>query len=138
MMRSTLLFVLVLGMSVSAAPIPKGLINQQADQKQLVGEWHEPPEKARVWWFKEDGTAGGGAAKKQNRKGIYRIDRTTDPKSLDWSDDNGETWLPGVYSLEGDKLTVNIAIKLTDPRPTSIVETEHSNSIVATKHQETK
>ena len=116
---------------VVAAPVPKQL--KKGDQSALVGEWEEPPERARAWWFKADGMAGGGDLSDQSRRGIFRIDGTTTPKSLDWSTDNGKTWQLGVYSLEKDTLKVNIAKDAKTPRPDSLTETGETYSITATR-----
>jgi uncharacterized protein (TIGR03067 family) len=118
-----------------AAPVPKGLKNQNRDKVEIVGEWLEPADKARIWWFKEDGTAGGGDLKDPKRKGQYRLDPSTDPKSLDWSDD-GQTWQLGVYSIENDVLTVNIGQSARDLRPVSLDATPKSHRITATRKKD--
>jgi uncharacterized protein (TIGR03067 family) len=119
-----------------AAPVPKSAKNQNRDKAELVGEWLEPADKARVWWFKEDGTAGGGDLKNPSRRGVYRIDPTASPKTLDWSDDEGQTWQLGVFGIENGVLTVNIAAGSKDPRPTSFDETAKSHKITATRKKE--
>lgn len=119
-----------------AAPVPKGVKNQNRDKEELVGEWLEPADKARVWWFKKDGTAGGGDLKNPSRRGLYRIDPTASPKTLDWSDDEGRTWQLGVFNIENGVLTVNIAAGSKDPRPVSFDETGRSHKITATRKKE--
>jgi uncharacterized protein (TIGR03067 family) len=119
-----------------AAPVPKGVKNQNRAKEDLIGEWLEPPEKARIWWFKEDGTAGGGDLKNPSRRGLYRLDPTASPKTLDWSDDEGQTWQLGVYSIENGALTVNIAAGSKDARPTSFDESPRSHKITATRKKE--
>jgi uncharacterized protein (TIGR03067 family) len=116
---------------VVAAPVPKQLKN--TDRTSILGDWEEPPEKARVWWFKEDGTAGGGDLPTPTRKGQYRLDPTANPKTLDWSTDNGKTWQLGLYSLENDTLKVNIAKDTKGVRPETLVETEQTYAITATR-----
>ncbi len=120
---------------VVAAPVPKG-VKKNRDTEELVGEWLEPEQKARIWWFKEDGTAGGGDLKNPSRRGLYRIDPTASPKTLDWSDDEGQTWQLGVFSIENGTLTVNIAAGSKDPRPTAFDETPRSHKITATRKKE--
>jgi uncharacterized protein (TIGR03067 family) len=120
-------------MPLTAAPVPKSVKNQNREKADILGDWLEPPEKARIWWFKEDGTAGGGDLKSPTRRGQYRLDPTTDPKQLDWSDDGGATWQLGVYHIVNDTLTVNIAANTRDARPVSMDETPKSNKIVATR-----
>lgn len=117
---------------VFAAPVPK-VLKQDRDKVELVGEWLEPAENARVWWFKGDGTAGGGDLKNPNRRGLYRTDPSTSPKSLDWSDDDGKTWQLGVYDVENGVLTVNIGVVATDARPVSFDATPRSHKITATR-----
>lgn len=119
--------------AVVAAPIPKQLKKQMRDREEILGEWLEPSEHARIWWFKADGTAGGGDLKNPNRNGLYRIDPSTSPKSLDWSDDGGRTWQLGVYSIERDVLEVNIGVNATDLRPVSLDATPRSHKITATR-----
>jgi uncharacterized protein (TIGR03067 family) len=125
---------LLIGLSaavVVAAPVPKKLKN--TDRASILGDWEEPPEKARVWWFKEDGTAGGGDLPTPTRKGLYRLDPNASPKTLDWSTDNGKTWQLGIYSLEDDTLKVNIAKDTKGVRPETLVETEQTYAITATR-----
>lgn len=119
-----------------AAPVPKGVKNKNRDKEELIGEWLEPADKARTWWFKEDGTAGGGDLKNPSRRGLYRIDPTASPKTLDWSDDEGQTWQLGVYNIENGTLTVNIAAGSKDARPVSFDETPRSHKITATRKKE--
>lgn len=121
-----------------AAPIPKGIKNKDQVKADLLGDWLEPPEKARIWWFKEDGTAGGGDLKNPSRRGLYRIDPTADPKQLDWSDDGGATWQLGVFSIENDTLTVNIGVNASDVRPSSFQESPRSNKITASRKKADK
>ena len=135
---ASLLIVAAVSVGALAAPIPKALKNKFPDKEAIVGDWLEPPEKARVWWFKPDGTAGGGDLKSPTRRGLYRIDPTTEPKSLDWSDDNGATWQLGIYALEKDQLTVNMASKTSDPRPTSMDETGQTHKISASRKKADK
>lgn len=116
---------------VVAAPVPKQL--KKDERAALVGEWEEPADKKRAWWFKEDGTAGGGDLPEASRRGIYRVDASTDPKRLDWSTDNGKTWQLGVFSIENDTLKVNIAKDAKAPRPESLVESGETYSITATR-----
>jgi uncharacterized protein (TIGR03067 family) len=118
---------------VVAAPVPKQL--KKDDQTSIVGEWVEPADKKRSWWFKEDGTAGGGDTPTQ-RKGTYKLDPTTTPKSIDWSDDGGKTWQLGVYGLEDGVLTVNIGREAKDPRPTSFDENARTYKITATRKKD--
>ena len=139
MVRFSILLAFAMVSAVAfAAPIPKGIKNKFPDKEAIVGDWLEAPEKARIWWFKEDGTAGGGDLKSPTRKGLYRMDPMTEPKSLDWSDDNGATWQLGVYSLEKDVLIVNIASKTSDPRPTSLDENNQTHKISATRKKADK
>jgi len=118
---------------VMAAPVPKQL--KKDEQAAIVGDWVEPAEKKRSWWFKEDGTAGGGDNPTQ-RKGTYKIDPTTTPKSIDWSDDGGKTWQLGVYSIEDGVLTVNIGREAKDARPTSFDENARTYKITATRKKD--
>jgi uncharacterized protein (TIGR03067 family) len=120
--------------AVMAAPVPKGL--KSTDRAAILGDWLEPPEKGRMWWFKEDGTAGGGDLSKPDRQGRYRIDPSADPKTLDWSTDDGKTWTLGIYSLDGDSLTVNIAKDAKNPRPNSLVDSDNTHRIVATRKKD--
>lgn len=133
--RLLLLMAASLAAGAFAAPIPKTM-KKSGDEIQIVGEWLEPPEKARIWWFKADGTAGGGDLKEPKRKGLYKLDSTASPKTIDWSDDGGETWELGVYSLEGDELKVNIARDSNKPRPTSLEETPQSYFVKAKRKAE--
>lgn len=116
-----------------AAPVPKQL--KKDDHSAIVGEWVEPADKKRSWWFKEDGTAGGGDTATQ-RKGTYKLDPTATPKAIDWSDDGGKTWQLGVYSLADGVLTVNIGREAKDPRPTSFDVTARTYSITATRKKD--
>jgi uncharacterized protein (TIGR03067 family) len=130
---ASIFFTSIVATLVVAAPVPKAVKNQERDKVEILGEWLEPADKGRIWWFKEDGTAGGGDIPKPTRKGLYRIDATTDPKSLDWSDDGGRTWQLGVYRIENDVLTVNIGANASDIRPVSFDETPRSHKISATR-----
>ncbi|MCU0702907.1 MAG: hypothetical protein MUF18_02835 [Fimbriiglobus sp.] len=112
-----------------AAPVPKAL--KHDDRSALIGEWEEP-QKKRAWWFKQDGTAGGGE-RPDERTGRFRIDPTTHPKQLDWSSDGGKTWQLGVYTLQGDVLTVNMAKDTKAARPESTVEQEQTHFLSATR-----
>lgn len=114
-----------------AAPVPKTL--KKDERAALVGEWEEPPEKKRIWWFKEDGTAGGGDLPEASRRGIFRIDASTDPKQLDWSTDGGKTWQLGLYSVEKDTLKVNMAKDAKAPRPANLDETPETYWLTATR-----
>jgi uncharacterized protein (TIGR03067 family) len=120
--------------AVLAAPVPKQL--KKGDHAAILGEWYEPADKKRMWYFHEDGTAGGGDLPDPDRKGLYRIDPAADPKTLDWSADNGKTWTLGLYSLDGDTLTVNIAKGAGTPRPDSLVETDKTHKITATRKKD--
>ena len=119
---------------VVAAPVPKQL--KKDERAALIGDWEEPADKARIWWFKEDGSAGGGDVSNPNRRGIFRIDASTDPKQLDWSTDNGKTWQLGLYSIENDTLKVNISRDAKAPRPETLVETSETYSITATRKKD--
>ena len=121
-----------------AAPVPKAVKNANKDKTDILGDWEEPPDKGRVWWFKEDGTAGGGEVKDPKRRGLYRLDPSTSPKSLDWSDDEGKTWQLGIYSIENDVLTVNIGVNEKDARPVSFDVTPRSHKITATRKKTDK
>ena len=139
-MARTAALLLVAGSAlvVWAAPVPKGVKNKNKELAELLGEWLEPPEKARIWWFKEDGTAGGGDLKDPSRKGLFRIDPTTEPKSLDWSDDGGNTWRLGVYSIDNGVLTVNMADSGLAVRPVSLDDSPKSSRITATRKKDDK
>ena len=126
-----MILVAVCAAAVVAAPVPKQL--KKDERAALIGEWEEPADKARIWWFKEDGTAGGGDLSNPNRRGTFRVDPSTNPKQLDWSTDNGKTWQLGLYSAENDTLKVNIAKDAKAPRPESLVETSETYSITATR-----
>jgi uncharacterized protein (TIGR03067 family) len=119
---------------VVAAPVPKQL--KKGDHGAILGEWYEPADKARMWYFNEDGTAGGGDLPEPKRKGQYKIDPNTTPKSLDWSDDGGKTWQLGVYSIEDGVLTVNIGRESKDPRPTSLDENARTYKITAARKKD--
>lgn len=126
-----MLLVVLSAAVVVAAPVPKQL--KKDERAALVGDWEEPADKKRAWWFKDDGTAGGGDLPNPSRRGTYRIDASTNPKQLDWSTDNGKTWQLGVYSIENNTLKVNIAKDANAPRPDSLVESSETYSITATR-----
>jgi uncharacterized protein (TIGR03067 family) len=118
---------------VLGAPIPKSIVKAANDKKQLVGDWLEPEDKKRSWWFKDDGTAGGGDIGKPPRKGLYRFDSTATPMTLDWSDDDGKTWVLGIYSLDGNTLKVAIGNNAKDARPENYETHPRSYVITATR-----
>jgi uncharacterized protein (TIGR03067 family) len=130
-----LLFILLLLPTTVAlaAPIPKALVKSAKEKSQLVGEWAEPTEKNRVWWFKDDGSAGGGEIGKTPRKGLYRFDASATPMTLDWSDDEGQTWQLGIFSIEGGTLKVAIGNNAKDVRPVNYDDHPRSYVISATR-----
>jgi uncharacterized protein (TIGR03067 family) len=131
-MRS-LLFMILASTTVLAAPIPKSIVKSAKEKSQLVGEWAEPADKKREWWFKDDGTAGGGDLGKTPRKGLYRFDAGATPMTLDWSDDDGKTWQLGICTIEGGTLKVAIGNNAKDVRPANYDEHPRSYVITATR-----
>ena len=125
--------IVLFSLPLMAAPIPKSVLKSAKEKSLLVGEWNEPKEKNRTWWFKDDGTAGGGDIGKPPRKGLYRFDASVTPMTLDWSDDDGKTWQLGIYSLENNTLKVAIGNNAKDVRPENYEEHPRSYVISATR-----
>jgi uncharacterized protein (TIGR03067 family) len=125
------LLALLVCLSAVAAPIPK-VLKRDALQE-IVGEWYEQEAKARMWWFKIDGTAGGGDLTKQEYSGRIRLDGSTEPKSIDWTSDNGQTWRCGIYKVEGNTLTILMNDKPTDSRPIAFEESKQTTLVTMTR-----
>ena len=75
----------------------------------------------------EDTISDGRWLRPNRRTAEYRLklDSTKDPKSVDLSADRlGDQTLKGIYSLEGDRLTICYSYDPQGPRPTEFKTTE--------------
>ncbi len=116
-MRALAILLLIAAPGAVAAPVPKELKKSDADR--IVGLWTQTgscngggnvnPPDGTSWKFEAGGKASiiqkGGGAMRGDIK--YAVDPAADPKAFDWIAPWGE-WF-GVYTLDGDSLTVYIS-----------------------------
>ena len=103
-----------------------------AGQSMEVSGVEQPAETAALmhWTFKGDRLIMRGNSRTDPSREsdlAYKIDSTTSPKQLEFTDPNG-TLVPGIYELKGDVLTVCMRRGAGD-RPTSF-KTDASERLI--------
>jgi len=119
------------------------------DQEQMQGDWAAdsmvrdgqafPDEDAQAYFRTMKGdTYTVFRFSKAAGKGTFKLDATKNPKAIDFTPDGGKTPpLAGIYSLEGDKLTLCAALP-GKPRPTKFASEENSGWTLSTWRREKK
>jgi uncharacterized protein (TIGR03067 family) len=110
--------------------------DDQSDREKLQGKWkivrcefagRNQDQSVGV----EDTISDARWLRPQRRTAEYRfkLDSSTNPRSVDLSADRlGDQTLKGIYSLEGDRLTICYSYDPQGPRPTEFKTTEETRA----------
>lgn len=132
--------ILALAAGFLAAPVPKA--DATKDAQTIQGTWivtsAEREGKAVDDIKGEKLTLKDGSVvittKNKEEKGVYKIDATKKPKTIDLTEEGKTEAYPGIYTLEGDTLKICFSRKPGD-RPTEFSSKGDGHMLVVLKRQ---